>query len=62
MKLTEAQRKVLDSCVRFGNPHHHIIDEAGRAGWGGTRAALQRKGYLDEGCRITDAGRTALGE
>jgi hypothetical protein len=61
-KISGAQRLVLQSCVDHGNPMHHIKTEQQRAGWGGTRAALQRRGYLDECVRITPAGRTALRE
>jgi hypothetical protein len=60
MKLSEAQRKALQSAVDTGNAWSHLQAEHERAGWGGTRNALQRRGLLDNGCQITPAGRAAL--
>lgn len=61
-KLTDAGRRALESAVKFGNATQHISGQSAWAGWGGTRAALQRLGYLDSGCVITEAGRAALAE
>jgi|GEM_PF-6833768 len=61
-KLSEPQFKVLESAVKHDNPTFHIHGQSAWGGWGGTRTALQRKGYLDISCRITDAGRAAYEE
>lgn len=60
-KLSEAQWKALESAVRTGHPTSHLKGMSDWGGWGSTRNALQRKGYLDSSCRITPAGRAAIG-
>lgn len=57
--LTAAQFKVLESCIKHNNATFHLSGQSAWGGWGGTRAALQRRGYLDAGCKITEAGRAA---
>lgn len=59
--LTAAGRRALESAVKYGYPTHHLNGSYDWGGWGGTRAALQRSGYLDSLCQITDAGRAAIG-
>lgn len=59
--LTVAGRRALESAVKHGSPTHHLSGSYDWGGWGGTRAALQRAGYLDGACQITDAGRAAIG-
>lgn len=58
-KLSDSQFKALESAVKHGNPTHHIHGQSAWGAWGGTRASLQRRGYLSTGCQITDAGRAA---
>ncbi len=60
MKLTPAQYKALKSAIDHGNPTRHLSGMYDWGGWGGTRAALQRKGFLDTACQITDAGREVM--
>ena len=58
-KLSSPQFLALRSAVNHGSPTYHIHGQSAWGGWGGTRAALQRKGYLDISCQITEAGRAA---
>lgn len=58
-QLSGPQFRALESAVKHGNPTQHIHGMSAWGGWGGTRAALQRKGYLDQACQITDLGRAA---
>lgn len=58
-KVSPAQFAVLESCVRYGVATAHIKGMAAWGGWGSTREAMVRKGYIDTACNITDLGRAA---
>lgn len=59
-KLSPAMRKVLLSARDRGSPTAHLSGMYDWGGWGGTRAAMQRKGLLDGACRMTDFGRRVI--
>lgn len=61
MKPSPAQRQALESCVKHGSPTYHLRGMSAWGGWGGTREALLRRGWLDTGLKITAAGRQAIG-
>ncbi len=58
-RLSEAQFKALSSAIEHGSATHHLQGPLAWAGWGVAREALQRRGYLDAACRITEEGRLA---
>jgi hypothetical protein len=60
VRLSSAMHKALVSARDRGTPTAHLSGMSDWGGWGATRQALQRRGYLDVACRITDAGRSAL--
>lgn len=59
--LTDAQRKALQSALVHGSPTRHLSGMSAWGGWGGTRASLQRRGFLNEAVQITPEGRMAIG-
>lgn len=57
-KLTPAQFLALKSAVERGSPTAHLSGQSAWGGWGGTREALIKRGYLDSLSQITELGRT----
>jgi hypothetical protein len=62
-RMTPAMRKALESARDKGTPTAHLRGMSDWGGWGVTREALFRRGWLSHGdFKITDAGRKALAE
>lgn len=62
MKLTEAQKRALQSAVDHGDPTHHLRGRSEHGGYTKTDIFLVKHGLLNREGRITDAGRAALRE
>lgn len=59
-KMSGPQFRALQSAVDHDDATRHLRGQSQWGGWEATRAALQRRGWLDCELKVTDAGRAAL--